>query len=161
MMDQSVERLQERPREGVEDYSQTIVTGEMKKERGGKEVQRSWQGYRVGEGHQRAKLTDAQVVEIRRKHRAGESLAKIARCFGVGRTTVWKIVHLHTRSNGMEVFDVFEPVEDDDFRFMPWPLQDKLKAAAAIKDEDERLATIDDVVARARQTYPNSFRWDV
>lgn len=48
--------------------------------------------YQVGEKNSRAKLTDRQVTQIRAEA-GSETLAAIARKFGVSQTTVWCIVH--------------------------------------------------------------------
>lgn len=55
-------------------------------------------GYRVGECHQKSKLTDAQVREIRQLYRAGgTSYARLANQFGCGESTVRDIVTNRTR----------------------------------------------------------------
>ena len=45
-----------------------------------------------GEGHSRAKLTEEQVVAVRRRAAAGETQVSIARAFGVESSTVGQIV---------------------------------------------------------------------
>jgi hypothetical protein len=44
-----------------------------------------------GSQHSRAKLTEAQVVEIRRRRSNGETLVSIARSFGVTIAAIWYI----------------------------------------------------------------------
>jgi DNA-binding CsgD family transcriptional regulator len=49
----------------------------------------------------KARLTDAQAVEIRRQHAAGHTNAEIARRFGVSDQTIWSIANHRTyRSAG-------------------------------------------------------------
>lgn len=53
-------------------------------------------GDRKGQKNGRAKLTDGQVAEIRRRYVPGclkNSGAALAREFGVGTSTVWRVVH--------------------------------------------------------------------
>lgn len=66
-------------------------------------------GWRVGETHHRAKLTDHDVELIRVLHEDGLSCAEIARKFYCARTTVSSIVnyqHRVTREEGSNI--VFE-----------------------------------------------------
>ena len=59
---------------------------------------RSITGHRCGESHQRAKLTDAQVIEMRRLHASGElGYRKLASLFGCGQSTVRDICTYRTR----------------------------------------------------------------
>jgi hypothetical protein len=44
--------------------------------------------YEPGEGNGRAKLTEENVVDIRRRHASGEKVASLAREFGVSWTAV-------------------------------------------------------------------------
>jgi hypothetical protein len=57
-----------------------------------------------GAAHGRAKLTEANVREIRRRHVAGESPGRLAAVFGVGRTTIRHIIcretWTHVQGNG-------------------------------------------------------------
>jgi hypothetical protein len=46
-----------------------------------------------GERSGQARLSVPRVDEIRRRHRAGESAEALARAFGVGATTVLRVVH--------------------------------------------------------------------
>ena len=39
------------------------------------------------------KLTDADVMEIRRRHAAGESQTDLGKCYSVTQTHIWRIVH--------------------------------------------------------------------
>ncbi len=55
-------------------------------------------GMRIGEGHQRAKLTDAQVEEIRELFELGfHSYRRLARMFGVDRGTIRDYVTFRRR----------------------------------------------------------------
>jgi hypothetical protein len=49
-----------------------------------------------GEGHYRALLTEAQVIEIRALHEAGMSQSELARRYVIAPPTVWMIVHRKT-----------------------------------------------------------------
>ncbi len=61
-------------------------------------IARTHRGYRCGEGHQRAKLTDAQVQEMRvLKLRHGWSYGKLAKHFGCGQSTARDITTFRTR----------------------------------------------------------------
>lgn len=51
---------------------------------------------RKGERHGMAKLTEAQVIEIRRLRRAGQSSDELSRMFGIGSRTVRSIVNRET-----------------------------------------------------------------
>jgi len=50
-------------------------------------------GHRRGEGHPRRKLSEDDVREIRRAHRAGEALLPIAHALGVTPGAVYHAVH--------------------------------------------------------------------
>ena len=59
----------------------------------------SEKGYRIGEHHQRAKLTDEQVELIRDLYDMGEGgYRKLAKMFGVHRTTIRDIVQFRRRA---------------------------------------------------------------
>ena len=62
-------------------------------------IRRNHTGHRVGECLQRAKLSDAQVREIRSLHGAGWGYVRLARRFGCGTSTVRDIVTYATRWN--------------------------------------------------------------
>lgn len=63
-------------------------------------VKRNRKGYRVGECHQKAKLTDAEVARMRRMYRPGiVSMPLLAREFGCGLSTVRDIVTYRTRAS--------------------------------------------------------------
>jgi len=49
-----------------------------------------------GEGHYLARFTDAQVIDIRNRHAAGEKVIRLARAFGVERETINFIVRGET-----------------------------------------------------------------
>lgn len=58
-------------------------------------------GLRIGQDHPRAKLSDAQVDEIRdlrERDHAPWSISALARRFGVTRNTIWRIVTYRTRA---------------------------------------------------------------
>ncbi len=46
-----------------------------------------------GERHGCARLTEAQVIEVRTRHAAGESLKSLAAAFGVTTSGVWRVAH--------------------------------------------------------------------
>jgi hypothetical protein len=52
---------------------------------------------RTGEAHGRATLTDAQVAEMRAKHKAGISTRALGKLYGVNRMTAWKLVAHRSR----------------------------------------------------------------
>jgi len=52
-----------------------------------------------GEGHPAAKLTEVDVVRIRARCAAGESLRSVANAFGVSRTSIRMIVRRRTWSH--------------------------------------------------------------
>lgn len=45
-----------------------------------------------GESHHRAKMTDAQVIDMRRERDAGSGLTDLAAKYAINRKTVWQIV---------------------------------------------------------------------
>ena len=55
-------------------------------------------GLRVGESHQRAKLTDQEVDQIRELHEAGMSYKQLALIFGVGKSTIQDIITCKCRA---------------------------------------------------------------
>lgn len=59
-------------------------------------MRRNHTGHRVGECHHRAKLTDAQVKEIRALYPA-MGYGRIAKQYGVGESTVRDIITYRTR----------------------------------------------------------------
>ncbi len=63
------------------------------------EIKRNACGFRVGETHHRAKLTDAQVAEIRRLYGSEEGMTytRLAVRFGAGMATIRDIVLYRTR----------------------------------------------------------------
>ena len=61
-------------------------------------MNRSLSGHRVGEGHQKAKLTDAQVKSMREKYLPFVcGYGSLAKEFGCGQSTVRDIVQYRTR----------------------------------------------------------------
>ncbi|TDX30807.1 hypothetical protein DFO67_10462 [Modicisalibacter xianhensis] len=63
-------------------------------------IARNHIGHRVGECHQKAKLTDAQVREMRAEYeRHGTSYARLAIKYGCGKATVRDIVNYYTRAS--------------------------------------------------------------
>lgn len=54
-------------------------------------------GYRVGECHQHAKLTDDQVRAMRKLHAEGFGYRKLARLYGCGESTARDICTYRTR----------------------------------------------------------------
>lgn len=55
-------------------------------------------GFPRGESHHRAKLSCFDISEILRRYANGEPQSRIARSFGVGKTTIWHIVHSRRRN---------------------------------------------------------------
>lgn len=53
-------------------------------------------GYRHGQRHYAAKLTEDDVREIRRRHALGETLTALGTAYGVGKTNIKHIVAGHT-----------------------------------------------------------------
>lgn len=62
-------------------------------------MKRTLQGYRVGEDHQKAKLTDAQVLAMRADYVPGRlgGYRKLAEKYGCGESTARDIVKNRTR----------------------------------------------------------------
>ena len=66
-------------------------------------------GWRVGETHHRAKLTDHDVELIRLLREGGMKIVEIARKFECTPQNIWMIVNYRSRIQvGMEVRKVFE-----------------------------------------------------
>lgn len=62
-------------------------------------------GLRVGESHQRAKLTNAEVDRMRKLHEEeGFGYRRLARMFEVGRTTVCQICRYEVRNQPVVAF---------------------------------------------------------
>lgn len=61
-------------------------------------IERGRTARRMGEQNHSAKLSDAQVREIRRRYAAGESQKALSRAFGVHRGHVSLLVHLRSRA---------------------------------------------------------------
>ena len=69
-----------------------------KKSLGFHQIRRNHTGHRMGEHHQRAKLTDAQVAEIRAKYRPyRRGYRQLAREYGCGESTIRDICQYRTR----------------------------------------------------------------
>jgi hypothetical protein len=51
---------------------------------------------RQAKGERLGRLTDDDVRSIRLRHAEGEAQAKLAREYGIGKTTTWLIVHNKT-----------------------------------------------------------------
>ncbi len=61
-------------------------------------IARTHQGYRCGEGHQRAKLTDQQVADLRELHQNHSwGYRRLAQHFGCGTSTARDIATYRTR----------------------------------------------------------------
>jgi len=61
-------------------------------------ISRNLDGYRIGQSHQRAKLTDAQVKEMRRLNESGEAgYRKLSSMFGCGQSTARDVCTYRTR----------------------------------------------------------------
>lgn len=61
-------------------------------------MRRNQKGYRVGQGHHRAKLTDEQVAQIRERYMAYVcGYETLAREYGCAPSTVRDIVQFRTR----------------------------------------------------------------
>jgi DNA invertase Pin-like site-specific DNA recombinase len=61
-------------------------------------------GLRVGQDHQRAKLSDAAVELIRRLHEGGMSYRLIAIKFEISRMQVWRICNYRARAQSATRF---------------------------------------------------------
>lgn len=69
-------------------------------------IQRSPAGYRCGESHPKARLTDAQVVEMRRaREDRGVPMKVLALQFSVSYWTVAKICRYERRNVEMRIYD--------------------------------------------------------
>jgi len=67
------------------------------------------QGWRVGETHHRAKLTDEDVELIRLLQESGMKLVEIAKKFECSPQNIWMIVNYRSRTGvGLAVRKVFE-----------------------------------------------------
>lgn len=62
-----------------------------------KTIARNHTGHRIGEGHQKARLTDAQVAEMRSLHGPGFGYGRLAARFGCGVRTARDICTYRTR----------------------------------------------------------------
>ena len=62
-----------------------------------KYIRRNHTGHRMGEHHPKARLSDADVIKMRRMHVAGSNVAVIARAFDVSYFTAYDIVKYKTR----------------------------------------------------------------
>lgn len=61
-------------------------------------IARAPSGHRCGEHHQKAKLTDAQVSEMRKLHQSGKAgYRNLAKMFGCGQSTARDICDYRTR----------------------------------------------------------------
>lgn len=60
-------------------------------------VKRGTNGYRIGDSHQRADLTDHEIELMRRMHDKGAGPNQLARLFDVSRTHAWRIVTFRAR----------------------------------------------------------------
>lgn len=62
-------------------------------------IARNHTGHRVGEHHQRARLSDAQVIAMRADHEAGMGYMRLAARYGCGVSTARDIVNYWTRAS--------------------------------------------------------------
>lgn len=62
------------------------------------ELQYNDRGYRIGQSHHKARLTDRDVELIFELREQGMTIVSIAERMECGRTTVWKILHGEIRS---------------------------------------------------------------
>lgn len=60
-------------------------------------ISRNHTNHRVGETHGKARLSDAEVREIRQLHANGIGYRRLARRYGCGQSTVRDIVQYRTR----------------------------------------------------------------
>lgn len=65
-------------------------------------IQRNSKGYRIGQCHHRAKLTDADVALIFALRMQGFSIVTIAKKMECGCTTVYKIINGQMRNQSVE-----------------------------------------------------------
>lgn len=63
------------------------------------QIARNHTGHRVGECHQRARLTDEQVRAMRADHAAGMGYGRLAMKYGCGVSTARDIVNHWTRAS--------------------------------------------------------------
>ena len=61
-------------------------------------------GLRVGESHQRAKLTDHEVDQIRELHESGIGYRRLSRMFEVDKRTIARIVRCELRAQTIVAF---------------------------------------------------------
>lgn len=60
-------------------------------------ISRASSGHRCGQSHQKAKLTDEQVIEMRRLNGEGTGYRKLAKLFGCGQSTACDVCTYRTR----------------------------------------------------------------
>lgn len=63
-------------------------------------ISRNHTGHRVGECHQHAKLSTAQVKQMREMNNSGLGYTRLSRIFKCGRSTARDICTYRTRWNG-------------------------------------------------------------
>lgn len=66
-------------------------------------IQRNSKGYRVGQCHHRAKLTDMDIAMIFELRMKGLSIVSIAKKMDCGCTTVYKILNGQMRNQAIEL----------------------------------------------------------
>lgn len=62
-------------------------------------MKRNHTGHRVGECHQKAKLTDEQVRQLRQDHDNAMGYRKLAKKYGIGQSTARDIANYWTRAS--------------------------------------------------------------
>lgn len=62
-------------------------------------IARNHTGHRVGEHHQRARLSDAQVIDMRRDHAHGMGYIRLSMKYDCGVSTARDIVNYWTRAS--------------------------------------------------------------
>lgn len=61
------------------------------------QIRRNHTGHRMGEHHQKARLSDGDVIKMRRMYEQVENVAAVARAFGCSYWTCYDIVKYKTR----------------------------------------------------------------
>lgn len=105
------------------------------------------QGKRLGEAHQNAKLSDADVEKIRDMHEEGMiSYSRLAKLFGVHKSTISDICTYRKRSTTPHGF---KTVKEQDMKRKP-PKSRFLDEDPMLQDIEEDVLDLDDVLGVPR-----------